>query len=226
MGKSRVSQFDADGNDEAADTGFDPANFEAPASPKPSANGPPADPFDPASLRLSHDFPAALGVKEVVASVLAEKPKGEWWFRVHPSESYSLETAVIELKEDREVYLVARSLWPVLADEPTFGPRALFTSMNRQGRLFLWPCRLPGPDGKSPDWITLPLEAARQAKTVWTRVFWDAGQARHRIKTSTAEWAEPTWPDLSFSQLLKLAFGDRYIQDPDHPVLRKLRGEA
>ena len=226
MGKSRVSQPETVGNGESLETSFDPVAFEAPASSKPSANGPPADPFDPASLRLSHDFTAALGVKEVVASVLAEKPKGEWWVRVHPSESYSLETAVIELKEDREVYLVAPSLWPVLADEPTFGPRALFTSMNRQGRLFLWPCRLPGPDGKTPDWITLPLEAVRQARTGWARFFWDAGQGRHRIKTAAAEWAEPTWPDLSFPQLLKLAFKDRFIQTADHPVLRKLRGEA
>lgn len=209
------------GNGPPSDNGLSPTTGAAAPS-----NGQAPDPFDPAGLRLSQDFSATLGVKEVLVSVPVEKPKGEWWVPVHPSASYSLETAVIELKEDREVFLVAPPLWSGLADEPTFSPRALFTAINRQGRLFLWHCRLPGPDGKTPDWITLPLEAVRQAKVSWTRFFWDDKQRRHRIKTTEADWEEPSWPDLDLAELLKLAFKDRFIQEADHPVLRKLRGEV
>jgi hypothetical protein len=36
----------------------------------------------------------------------------------------------------------------------------------------------------------------------------------------------PTWPELSFGELLKIAFKSRYIDTLDHPVLLKLRGET
>jgi hypothetical protein len=242
MAKSKIPSSEPDGNrsGQTPGTSFDFGANAAPTNDMPLASastnhtvagdGPPPsaapNPFDPASLRLSQDFAANLGVREILVSIPVDKPRGEWFCRVHPSDVYSLPTYVVELKADREVYLVDRTLWPALAGEPTFSPRAIYTAINRQGLLFLWPCRLPGSDGKSPDWITLPLEAVRQAKVGWTRFFWDAGQSRHRIVQAQADLGEPQWPDVSFSNLLKLGFKDRFINTLDHPVLRKLRGEA
>src|SRR5215470_9799322 len=79
----------------------------------------PLDPFDPASLRLSQDFSAQLGVKKVLTTVPVRKPDKAWFVRVHPSEDYRLQTAVVELKEERETYLVAPALWTELAGEST-----------------------------------------------------------------------------------------------------------
>lgn len=36
----------------------------------------------------------------------------------------------------------------------------------------------------------------------------------------------PPWPLTPFGELLRVAFKDRFITTADHPVLRKLRGEA
>ena len=69
-------------------------------------NDTPPDPFDPASLRLTGDMTAALGVKKVLLTVPTRKPDKTWWVRVHPNTEYHITTAVIELKEDRETYLV------------------------------------------------------------------------------------------------------------------------
>src|SRR5262249_24965075 len=148
----------------ALDTDFDPAALEAPSTSVPE---PGPDPYDPAALRLSSDFTAAQGVKKAILSVPVRKPSKEWFVRVHPDESYRLQTAVIELKEDREVYLVAPSLWPVLAGESTFSPRALFTAQNRQGVLFIWPIRLPGVDGRIDEWSRTALEAVDLAARKW-----------------------------------------------------------
>ena len=41
-----------------------------------------------------------------------------------------------------------------------------------------------------------------------------------RVETSR----EPVWPDISFEEILKIAFRDRYVDDVDHPLLQKLRG--
>ena len=94
---------------------------------------PEADPFDLASLRLSQDFASAVGVKKLITTVPVKKPSKEWFVRTHPDPAYWLQTAFVELKEDRETYLVAPGLWPELASDPTLSPRELVTAVNRQG---------------------------------------------------------------------------------------------
>jgi hypothetical protein len=36
---------------------------------------------------------------------------------------------------------------------------------------------------------------------------------------------DPEWPELSFQELVNLAFKDKVVDRLDHPVLRRLRGE-
>ena len=52
-------------------------------------------------------------------------------------------------KQNRAAVTSFEILWPELATEATFSPRTFFTAINRQGVVFLWPIRLPGPDGAS-----------------------------------------------------------------------------
>jgi hypothetical protein len=184
------------------------------------------DPFDPAALRLSQDFAANLGVKKAMLTVPVRKPDKAWWVRVHPSEDYRLQTVVVELKEERETYLVDKPLWSELATEATFSPRVLFTAVNRQGVPFLWPIRLPGADGKHDDWNRSALEAAQMAQKTWVRVTANLSLGAYEVFEATAQLPEPNWPELPFNELLRVAFRDKFIGGLDHPVLRKLRGEV
>jgi hypothetical protein len=68
------------------------------------------DPFDLDSLRLNQDFAATVGVKKALTTILVRKPDRQWFVRVHPDADYRLETAVLELKEDGETYLIAPGL--------------------------------------------------------------------------------------------------------------------
>src|SRR5262245_32620760 len=187
---------------------------------------PEADPFDLASLRLSQDFAAAVGVKRLVKTIPVRKPSKEWFVRTHPDPSHRLQTAVLELKEDRETYLVAPGLWPELASEATFSPRLLVTAINRQGVLFLWPIRLPGADGKIDDWSRSALDAADEAKSRWVRVTANMSLGAYVITVAPGQVAEPSWPDITFQETIRIAFRDKMIDTWDHPVLRRLRGEA
>jgi hypothetical protein len=209
--------------DGSQDATFDPAALEEPAPPS-GLPGP--DPFDPASLRLPQDFGAGLGVKKALLSVPVRKPANSWWVRVHPSPDYRLQTAVIELKEDRETYLVAPALWPDLAAEATFSPRALFTAVNRQGVLFLWPIRLPRADGRADEWNRTALEAADRAISGWVRVAANMALGAYDVFEAGGQLGEPDWPAVPLGDLLRIAFRDRYIDTLDHPVLRRLRGEV
>src|SRR3954449_9336406 len=68
---------------------------------------PAPNPFDPASLRLSQSFADTVGVKKLLTTVPVRKPNRQDFVRVHPDPSFRLSpAAIIELKEDREVFLV------------------------------------------------------------------------------------------------------------------------
>jgi len=187
---------------------------------------PEADPFDLTSLRLSQDFASAVGVKRLITTVPVKKPSKEWFVRTHPDPAYRLQTAVLELKEDRETYLVSPGLWPELADETTFSPRLLVTAINRQGVLFLWPIRLPGPDGKIDDWSRSAMDAADEAKSQWVRITANMSLGAYDVAVGSGLMAEPSWPDITFQQIIKIAFRDKMISEWSHPVLQRLRGEA
>jgi len=186
---------------------------------------PAPDPFDLARLRLSQDFAANLGVRKMLMTVPVRKPAKEWWVQTHPDATYRIETAVLELKEDREIYIVASELWSELATETTFSPRALITSITRQNVIFLWPVRLPGSEGKSNPWNDSALEAALRAAGRWVRVEANMCLGAYEVRETMADIPAPQWPDVSFQELVRVAFKGKMIDSADHPVLRKLRGE-
>ena len=111
-------------------------------SPRQAATSAPTDDLfaDLANLRLSQAFDVMVGVKKARLTVPVRKPAKEWFIRTNAK--LRVETCVLELKEDRETFLVTPSLWAELASESTFGPRALFAAMNRQDVLFIWPSLL------------------------------------------------------------------------------------
>jgi hypothetical protein len=184
------------------------------------------DPFDPASLRLSPHPDAGMAVKKALLSVPVRKPDKSWFVRVHPSEDYRLTTAVIELKEDRETYLVAKPLWAQLVAEATFRPQLLVTAVNRQGVVFLWPCNLPRQEGKLDEWTRTAQEAIQRAQHGWVRMTANMSLGAYDVYESGGQLSEPEWPAVPFRKLLETAFRSRFIDTLDHPVLCRLRGEV
>lgn len=184
------------------------------------------DPFDVSNLTLSQDFQSAAGVKKVLNTIPVRKPSKEWFVRTHPDTSFHINTCVVELKEDNELYLVDPSLWTELAGESTFGPRALITTINRQNVLFLWPIRLPNSDGRIDDWNRSALDASQIAKEKWVRVQSNRSLGAYEVFEATGNCGDPSWEVPKFSELLRIAFKDKFIRDLEHPVLRRLRGEV
>ena len=180
-------------------------------------------PIDPARLRLPQNFADTAGVKKALLTIPVRKPGRQDFVRVHPDPEYRIETAVLEKKEERETYLVAPELWSEVSGELI--PKILFTTINRQGVLTLWPVRLPGEDGRLDDWNTSALEAADMAKKDWVRVAANMALGAYEVYVATGNLPDPEWPGLTFAEILKIAFKGRYIEDFDHPVMRRLRGE-
>jgi hypothetical protein len=155
--------------------------------------------------------------------VPVKKPDPQAFIRVHPSEDYRDAFAVIELKADRESYLVLPSVAREIPGE--YFMATIRTAITRQGNVFLWPIRMPGPDGKILEWHRSAAEAAALAENQWVRVKANTGNGAYDIYTADVTIAEPEWPSVSFQELLRIGFRDRLVDKLDHPVLlRLLRG--
>jgi hypothetical protein len=185
---------------------------------------PATDPFDPEKLRLSQNFAEAVGVKRLLTTIPVRKPAPQDFVRVNSDPAYRLNVGLIELKEDRETYLV----YPTIASQipGEFYAATLFTAINRQGVLFLWPVKLPPPDGRQMEWHRSAAEAAELAMTRWARIKANMALGAYEIFEAENSIPDPEWPDhLPFREMLKIAFRDRIVDGLDHPVLKRLRGE-
>jgi hypothetical protein len=183
------------------------------------------DEWDLDALRLSQDFEADLGGKKLLTTVPVRKPKKQEFFRVHPDKEWRFPTAILEVEEDRECFLVAPELRDLLGTD--LKQVQLYTALSRSGVLFLWPVRLPAGRQRTSGWLTSAHEAAQVAQRQWIRVTANMDLGAYDIFEATGHFPEPAWPaSLRFPDVLKIAFKDRFIQEISHPVLRELRGEA
>ncbi len=185
---------------------------------------PSLNPFDNLlALRLDQSYADTVGVKKLLTTVPVRKPNRQDFVRVHPDPAYRLTpAAVIEVKEDREVYFVTPDMAQELPGE--FSVVTLYTAINRQGVLFLWPVKLPGPDGKHNEWHRSAAEAAERAKDRWVRVTANLALGAYEIVEATGNLPEPDWPEVSFQEILKTAFRERLVDRADHPLVHRLQG--
>ena len=100
----------------------------------------------------------------------------------------------------------------------------LYLTVNRQNVPFLWPIRLPGPDGRVNSWHSTAREAAEYAMKAWIRVVSNHGLGGYQQWEAKVRFSDPEWPDLTMGEILAIAFKDRLVTGPDHPVMLRLHG--
>jgi hypothetical protein len=195
--------------------------------PRPLSNGAAdsSDPFaDPSKLVMSQDFARQTGVEKLLTIVPVRKPARHDWVRAHPDPEFRMSPAgIIELREEREMYLVLPHLAVELAGEFRF--MTLYLAINRQGVPFIWPVPLPEEGGRKNLWAESGHEAAAHAMRSWVRVTANMSLGAYEIKRAPTMIAEPEWPDMSFGELLKIAFRGYLVSSLDHPVVRRLHGQ-
>jgi hypothetical protein len=179
--------------------------------------------YDLEAMRLPQNFGGIAGVKKVLTTVPCRKPSNQIFVRVHPDEAWSMTAAVLQLKEDGECYLVLPELYVELAQEVR--PKMLYTGMTRDGNPFLWPVNMPGEDGRLDSWSQSAHTAANLAKKSWVRLVANRTVGAYDVMQATNLAEEPAWPELTFGELINLAFRDKVIDSTDHVIVRRLRGE-
>src|SRR5262249_6740137 len=156
------------------------------------------------------------GAKKQLTIIPVRKPSREAFIRCHPDEAFRIQTYVLELKVDCEIYLIDPDLCLDLQGESMVSPRLLITSQTKQGTIFLWPIRLPGSDGRLDNWSLSAMAAAKEATKSWVRVQSNMDLGAYEVYTATGNYAEPEWDLPKFNEILRIAFKDRLIQKMDH----------
>jgi hypothetical protein len=180
------------------------------------------NPFYPAKYRIDPSSTAGPGIKRQITQIPVRKPSAQTFVRVHPDDSFRMTAQVIQLKEESEFYLVEPDVLPQLITECV--PMLLLTTMSMQSVLTLWPIRQPADGEKDNAWWVSAREAALQAETAWTRVRSNKHLGGYERDIAIGSLPPPKWPDeLSFGDILGIAFRNYNITDMDHPVVKQLR---
>jgi hypothetical protein len=174
-------------------------------------------------FRLDQNFGGQTAVKRQLLTVPVRKPSKHEFVRVHPDAQYRMIMPLLSIKEDNETYLVVPGLRPALAGYVVSAK--LYTTINRQEVLALWSVPVANEDGTINPWHQSAHEAASQAVQQWTKIIANKSLGAYDIYTAEGDLPDPTWPDVSFQQIVTLAFKGKVIDNLEHPIVRKLRGE-
>jgi hypothetical protein len=180
------------------------------------------NPFNPQSLRITPAHVSGMAQKQVLTIPVVRPPKQDW-IRTHHKHDYHMDIGLLELKDERETYAVVPEVYSELTFECVLV--SLIPYINRTGTLRLWPLKIPGADGRENDWHTSARAAAVAASKEWIRVFADMSAGSYAFMRAAAPPPEPTWPDMTFDDMVKTAFrnGTRVITSLDHPVIKLLQ---
>ena len=167
------------------------------------------------------------GATELIRTVPVRKPQSNEYIQIHRNEKMTITVALYEDKENlrSEYYLVLPKMLPVMMELGGVAYAQLYIATTRQGQLIIWPVKLP-TGGAGNLWLESALEAAELAKGNWIQLFADMGRGHYRIMKAEGELEAPEFPDKPFNELLEIGFKGRVIDNDDHPICRKLRGQV
>ena len=182
------------------------------------------NPFSPESLSVQFTGGEEFTVKTLITVVPVRKPSNKEWVRAHPSDDYFITVAILEDAEGGQPYVVSPQI--AAAYQSEVKAVGLRLAVTRQNAAFLWKHPLPDVDGRENYWNTSHRSAIEEAKTQWVRMTSSRSMGAYNVQTAAGIDTEPSWPELTLEALLEIAFSGRLISDPNHILLRQLRGEA
>lgn len=197
----------------------DDVSFELP---KPALN--PGKSMNIGDLRLTPGYAKALKTNRVQTSVPVGKPPKQEYFMVHPD--FHMDVGVLLYEAEGKHYALTGPMAAEVAQK-MYSPSTLYLWVTRGGTYGLWPAKLPLDDGTTYDAWTSAHEVCGLAMKSWVRFEWNKSAGSYdAIIFSGANPGEPSWPSMAFEDIVASAFRGRVIDNVDHFVLRRLRGEV
>jgi hypothetical protein len=162
--------------------------------------------------------------RSVLVNVFVVKhPPNNKYFRCHPEERMSL-NATIVWEDNRTCYYVT----PGMRNHPKLITRVRYATLYTavqwpEQQPVIWPVPVEVPGHDFAVWRSY-RKAAELSRTEWVQMTWNDQTRDFHIEPAEGISAQPQWPKENFSDLLKIAFEGRVIDNDDHPYLYILRG--
>jgi hypothetical protein len=191
----------------------------------PETNGAPPPPaFDLDALRLPTNYAEMANLTKPILTVPVRKPGKQEFIRVHPDPEMSVDISLLRIDGDRDdVFLLSPGMHAALPEEAR--ATRLYLTCNTLNVIAVWPISLPSGDGRPNEWLVSAERIAHLAREKWVRLKSNKSLGAYEAIVASTELPEPQWPDKPLDEIIAIAFQGRVITAPNHPVVRRLRGE-
>ena len=167
-----------------------------------------------------------LGIATEYTVIPIRNPKPDEFFRCMPEENYSMDTNILSLKTDNEWYLIDPDILHQIQLESQLKVMTLYVCVTMNSTPFVTCIPQPNELGQINSWHESGHRTMEEAKQFWVRRQADRSNGGYIItKAMNAKLPDPKWPEMTLSEIVDRAFDKFYIDNMDHPVLQRLRGE-
>ena len=179
-------------------------------------------------VRASADQSIDLGVTTEYTVIPVRNPRPDEFFMCMADEEYSMDAHILSLKTENEWYMIDPDILPEIQLESQLRVRTLYVCVTLSTNFAPFVTCIPQHDemGKINSWHESGHRTMEEAKQFWIRRQADRSNGGYIItKAMNAKLPDPKWPTMTLSEIIDMAFDKFYINDINHPVLQRLRGE-
>ena len=177
-------------------------------------------------VRAKADQQIDLGVTTEYTLIPIRNPKPDEFFMCMADEEYSMDANILSLKTDNEWYLIDPDILPEILLESQLKVMTLYVCVTMNSTPFVTCIPQPNELGQINSWHESGHRTMEEAKQFWVRRQADRSNGGYIItKAMNAKLPDPKWPEMTLSEIVGRAFDKFYIDNMDHPVLQRLRGE-
>ena len=177
-------------------------------------------------VRAKADQLIDLGVATEYTVIPIRNPKPDEFYRCMADEEYSMDANILSLKTDNEWYLIDPDILPEIQLESQLRVMTLYVCVTMNSTPFVTCIPQPNELGQINSWHESGHRTMAEAKQFWVRRQADRSNGGYIItKAMNAKLPDPKWPTMTLSEIIERAFDKFYIDDVNHPVLQRLRGE-
>ena len=177
-------------------------------------------------VRAKADQSIDLGVTTEYTMIPIRNPKPDEFFRCMPDEDYSMDAHILSLKTENEWYMIEPDILPEIQLESQLRVRTVYVCVTMNSTPFVTCIPQHDEMGKINSWHQSDHITMEEAKQCWVRRQADKANGGYTItKAMNAKLPDPKWPTMTLNEIIDRAFNKFYIDDINHPVLQRLRGE-
>ena len=137
-----------------------------------------------------------------------------------------MDAHILSLKTENEWYMIDPDIRPEIQLESQLRVRTVYVCVTMNSTPFVTCIPQHDEMGKINSWHQSGHITMEEAKQCWVRRQADKANGGYTItKAMNAMLPDPKWPTMTLSEIIGRAFDKFYIDDINHPVLQRLRGE-